>query len=220
MCCVKVQGTDVGDMAAGTELPTYQRYINGVPVLQSRKTLRLREKYIVLLVFVTFGTVCFGAFFFLPDLRDRVSVTGLRRDFANDVFLPKPGDVAPGRVIRHDPHNTVDRHKVADETELKVKIIEAQKEQQIEADNKIRDKLNITKDEHDKVKQEIKDDKQKVVEAKKKEEKEKEEEVKKKNLQEVKDHAGVPGGQGGVPSDEETKKRQTTVRNVRLPQLF
>ena len=208
-------------MAAGTVLPTYQRYINGVPVPQSRKTLRLREKYIVLLVFVTFGTVCFGAFFFLPDLRDRVSVSGLRRDFANDVFVPRPGDLQQGRVIRHDPHDDVDEHQIEDMLRIQQKIRADQKREEIEADNKIRNKLNITREEHDQVKKEIQDDKDKVVEQKKEEDKKKDEEKKKKNLEEVKDHGGVAGGQGGVPSDEETKKRQETVRNVRqFLQLF
>ena len=193
-------------------LPTYQRYVNGVPVPQKRNTLRLREKYIVLLVFVTFGTVCFGAFFFLPDLRDRVSVNGLRKDFANDVFLPKPVDVAPGRVIRHSPDEDVDDHQIGDQLKLINKIKAEQKREQIDA--QMREKLNISKGEHEKVKQDIKEEKEKIVQDKKDQDKKKEEEEKEKNLKEVKDHAGVAGGQGGVPSDEETKKRQDTVRDV------
>ncbi|XP_043273662.1 mannosyl-oligosaccharide 1,2-alpha-mannosidase IA-like isoform X2 [Venturia canescens] len=51
-------------------LPTYQRFVNGVPVpLFSRRAFRPREKYLILLVFLTFGVVCFGTFFFLPDFR-------------------------------------------------------------------------------------------------------------------------------------------------------
>ena len=199
-------------MAALTVLPTYQRYVNGVPVPQKRNTLRLREKYIVLLVFVTFGTVCFGAFFFLPDLRDRVSVNGLRKDFANDVFLPKPVDVAPGRVIRHSPDEDVDEHQIGDQIKLGIKIKADKKREEIDAH--MRQKLNISKGEHDKVKQEIEEDKNKIVKEKEEDIKKKAEEEKEKNLKEVKDHAGVAGGQGGVPSDEETKKRQDTVRNV------
>jgi len=52
-------------------LPSYQRFANGaVPVsLFPRRSFRPREKYLILLVFLTFGVVCFGTFFFLPDFR-------------------------------------------------------------------------------------------------------------------------------------------------------
>lgn len=51
-------------------LPSYQRFVNGVPVpLFSRRSFRPREKYLIMLVFLTFGVVCFGTFFFLPDFR-------------------------------------------------------------------------------------------------------------------------------------------------------
>lgn len=56
--------------ATSSILPSYQRFVNGVPVtLFSRRSFRPREKYLILLVFLTFGVVCFGAFFFLPDFR-------------------------------------------------------------------------------------------------------------------------------------------------------
>ncbi len=196
-------------MAAGSVLPTYQRYINGVPVLQSnRKTLRLREKYIVLLVFVTFGTVCFGAIFFLPDLRDRVTVTGI-----DAVFVPRPVDVA-GRVVRHDPALEIDDHQVDDTIRFKQKVVEGKTKEDIQAELDQRKKLNLTKGEHDQVKEDIQADKDKIIQQKEENDKQKEEEEKQKHLDEVKDHVGVEGGQGGVPSDEETKKRQDTVRNV------
>lgn len=55
---------------ASSILPSYQRFVNGVPVpLFSRRSFRPREKYVILLVFLTFGVVCFGTFFFLPDFR-------------------------------------------------------------------------------------------------------------------------------------------------------
>lgn len=56
--------------ATSSILPSYQRFVNGVPVpLFSRRSFRPREKYLILLVFLTFGVVCFGTFFFLPDFR-------------------------------------------------------------------------------------------------------------------------------------------------------
>ncbi|XP_066598094.1 mannosyl-oligosaccharide alpha-1,2-mannosidase IA-like isoform X2 [Prorops nasuta] len=54
-------------------LPSYQRLVNGVPVpLFSRRSFRPREKYLILLVFLTFFIVCFGTFFFLPDFRNSI----------------------------------------------------------------------------------------------------------------------------------------------------
>jgi hypothetical protein len=53
-------------MPAGL-LPQYQRVNAGVPVSMIRKSLRPREKCLILLVFATLGVVCFGAFFYLPD---------------------------------------------------------------------------------------------------------------------------------------------------------
>ncbi len=185
-------------------LPTYQRYINGVPVPQNRKTLRLREKYIVLLVFVTFGTVCFGAFFFLPDLRDRVSVTGFHENFVQNVFLPKPED--SHRVARHDPDSPHGAHQ-ADMKSFGEKVKAADIP-------KVWNKLNISEGEHNEHKEEIEKDKDKFKQQRIEEEKKKAEEEKEKNLEERKDHQGVEGAQGGVPADEETKLRQDTVRNV------
>lgn len=55
---------------ASSILPSYQRFVNGVPVpLFSRRSFRPREKYLILLVFLTFVVVCFCTFFFLPDFR-------------------------------------------------------------------------------------------------------------------------------------------------------
>ncbi|XP_014679071.1 PREDICTED: mannosyl-oligosaccharide 1,2-alpha-mannosidase IB-like, partial [Priapulus caudatus] len=95
-------------------LPTHQRYVNGVPIPQTRKTLRLREKYVVLMVFVTFVTVCFGAFFFLPELRGRVQKDG------PDLLLPKRGAI-PG-IISHDDADVADVHKIMDKANLNAKI--------------------------------------------------------------------------------------------------
>lgn len=46
-------------------LPTHQRF---QPV---RSGLRLKEKYVLMIIFIAFVMLCFGAFFFVPDLRDK-----------------------------------------------------------------------------------------------------------------------------------------------------
>lgn len=86
-------------MASGG-LPTYQKYVNGVPVPQRRTaTLRMREKYVVLLVFVTFMMVCFGAFLFLPDFGNRVNVIDIKKQMqvGDSLFIPKQNDDTFGK---------------------------------------------------------------------------------------------------------------------------
>lgn len=115
-------------MAASSVLPIYQRYINGAPVSASgRKTLRLREKYIVLLVLGTFVAVCIGTFFFLPELRSSSINTAYRhiRDAGSDLLLPPPPQYQEGAVVvRHHDVNNVDPHKIVDRAKLILKIQE------------------------------------------------------------------------------------------------
>jgi hypothetical protein len=63
-------------MAASYELPTHHKFVDGVlqPVYPRGSRRMLKEKHIVLVVFLAFLTVCFGAFLFVPDFRERVSV--------------------------------------------------------------------------------------------------------------------------------------------------
>ena len=90
-------------MAAGGILPLYQQpkfvsSVAGYPL--SRRTLRIREKYVLGLVGFVFSFVCFGAIFFLPDMRDRVSSEGYIGP-AEDLFIPRPDNTVhafrPGR---------------------------------------------------------------------------------------------------------------------------
>lgn len=65
-------------------LPTHQRF---QPV---RSGLRLREKYVLMIIFVAFIMLCFGAFFFVPDLRDKNYLENAYRR-----FVGVNGDVVP-----------------------------------------------------------------------------------------------------------------------------
>merc|ERR1712004_967924 len=147
-------GSQKSKMAASAVLPTHQRFVNGVPVPPSRRTFRMKEKYVLLLVFVTFGSVCFGAMFFLPNLEAQIEPKNIR-----EVFVPQPGADNP-LVFRHDPHEEVDEHKVNDKHVLKGKIEE----------DKLRQDLleNIQKD-REQVKAEIDSEKDKIKEEKKNE---------------------------------------------------
>ncbi|KAK0163873.1 hypothetical protein PV328_002559 [Microctonus aethiopoides] len=85
-------------------LPSYQRFVNGVPVsLFSRRAFRPREKYLIFLVFLTFGVVCFGAFFFLPDFR---SGTGGAYNSVYEVYR-KIQKAGPELLIPAPPHGVL-----------------------------------------------------------------------------------------------------------------
>merc|ERR1711979_45548 len=107
-------------MAAGGVLPTHQRYVNGIPVPQNRKTLRLKEKYLLLLLVVSFAVCCFGAYFFLPDMREKINV----REVGNNIFIP-----VKNFNFRHNPDEKGDHHVKNDKKALERKI-EAAREQE------------------------------------------------------------------------------------------
>jgi len=103
--------------SGGGLLPTYQqqKYVNGVPISTvGRRTLRLREKYILLLVISVFAFVCFGAILFMPDMRDRVvSADGqIGPVDIGDMFVPRLPAVGiqnrHGQGSRRDPHDVND----------------------------------------------------------------------------------------------------------------
>ncbi|XP_077259070.1 mannosyl-oligosaccharide alpha-1,2-mannosidase IA-like [Temnothorax americanus] len=136
-------------------LPSYQRLANGVPVpLFARRSFRPREKYLILLVFVTFGVVCFGAFFYLPDFRNGgAAVNSVYRVYQSmqkagpELLLPVPprasadGDgledsrlsamighpnaVPPG----HEGRDHQDVHLLEDRQKLQAKIDEEYQQQ-------------------------------------------------------------------------------------------
>lgn len=60
------------------------------PIPGHRSGLRLREKYVLMLIFVAFLLLCFGAFFFVPDLRDRTYL-----EDAYKRFVGAGGDILP-----------------------------------------------------------------------------------------------------------------------------
>lgn len=192
-------------MSATSILP--QRYVNGVPVPTSRKTLRMREKYVILLVFVTFGTVCFGAFMYLPDMRDRVRVDSLRGQLG-DVIVPQRGN--RGKVIHGD--KGVDVHVVEDKARLGKKIeLDMEQQKRMEEVGK---KNNLLKDEVLEVKKNIENDKEKVIQQKVKEVEE-QKQLEMEKLKEIKqDHAGGEGAQGGEPLDARVKEQRDKVKEM------
>jgi len=113
--------------SGGGLLPLYQqqKYLNGVPVSTvGRRTLRLREKYILVLVISVFAFVCFGAIFFMPDMRDRVGYADghIGPVDIGDMFVPRlpAGGVQNrhGRGSLRDPHDLNDERNFRDRVQL------------------------------------------------------------------------------------------------------
>ena len=197
-------------MATSTSgmLPTYQRYVNGVLIPSSRKTLRLKEKYILLLVFVSFSTVCFGAFFFLPDLRDRMTMDEVRKQMGQvgqDILIP-PAPIVQGQII-HDEHMDGVNHR--DEQDKLKQLINVGL-----VDNRAR--LNMSKNDHEQVRNDIAQDKQDVLEKKRLEDEAKKKIEDEEALKENKDHESVDVKVVQPVSDDVTKQRQETIRGVCL----
>lgn len=117
-------------MTASSILPIHQRYMNGVPVPFSRRSFRPREKYVIFLVVITFGLVCFGTFFFLPEFRGANSTADsvykvydhLKRA-GPELLIPPPPHLddkdSSQKLLRHDNDDT---HVIGDRQKLREKI--------------------------------------------------------------------------------------------------
>uniref|UniRef100_A0A2M4BFT9 alpha-1,2-Mannosidase n=1 Tax=Anopheles marajoara TaxID=58244 RepID=A0A2M4BFT9_9DIPT len=98
-------------------LPTYQR-VGGsssstASQLLGRRSFRSREKCLILLVLSTFGFVCLGGFFFLPDNFSADRVLKAYKQFQRagpEIFIPPPPPAAHGRD--EDIHRVDDREKL------------------------------------------------------------------------------------------------------------
>lgn len=112
-------------MASVGVLPTYFKYISVAPGGSARKTLRVREKYIVVLVLATFLMVCIGAVFYLPELRASNAYRHMK-NAGPDLLLPPPHAVDYVNVPRHNgiAADEEDPHKAEDRNKLQEKIIQ------------------------------------------------------------------------------------------------
>lgn len=124
-------------------LPSYQRFVNGVPAsLFSRRSFRPREKYLILLVFLSFGVVCFGTFFFLPDFRSGTggaAVNSVYRVYQHmqkagpELLIPAPprlqvgpkGPMAHPNLVPpgHEGPDHQDVHLIQDKQKLQVRLL-------------------------------------------------------------------------------------------------
>lgn len=135
-------------------LPTYQRFVNGVPVSFARRSFRAREKYVIFFVFITFGLVCFGTFFFLPEFRTGGTVESVYRVYDQikragpELLIPPPPHLensreAP-RFLRHEEDFGMDPHLLGDRAKLKAKIEKDSELKVLERPDLRRPKLSST----------------------------------------------------------------------------
>ncbi|KAG5890306.1 hypothetical protein JTB14_017620 [Gonioctena quinquepunctata] len=113
-------------------LPTYQRFVNGVPVPFSRRSFRAREKYVIFLVFFTFGLVCFGTFFYLPEFRTVGTAESVYKVYDQikragpELLIPPPPHLEDSReapkLLRHEEDFREDPHLIGDRAKLRAKI--------------------------------------------------------------------------------------------------
>ncbi|CAH1975273.1 unnamed protein product [Acanthoscelides obtectus] len=119
-------------MSATGILPTHQRFVNGVPVPSSRRSFRARERYVIFLVFLTFGLICFGTFFFLPEFKTGGTAESVYKVYDQikragpELLIPPPPHLedtreAP-RVFRHETFVKEDPHLIGDREALRAKI--------------------------------------------------------------------------------------------------
>ncbi|XP_059056617.1 mannosyl-oligosaccharide alpha-1,2-mannosidase IA [Achroia grisella] len=118
-------------------LPSYQRFVNGVPVPSiSRRSFRLREKYLIVSVLLTFAIVWLGALFYLPEFKSSNSVNDSVykvykriQKAGPELLMPPPlaqndvGEFPVVGIVRHGEEGD-DPHIVEDRIRLRAKIDE------------------------------------------------------------------------------------------------
>ncbi|XP_031554360.1 mannosyl-oligosaccharide 1,2-alpha-mannosidase IA-like [Actinia tenebrosa] len=174
-------------------LPTHTRY-QATPVYRSG--LRLREKYVLMLIFVAFLLLCFGAFFYVPDLKDRTYL-----DDAYKRFVGAGGEIFPLKPPR---------------TPI-VKIKDFDNTQQNSKPPTLLKKTNPPSlpDNHKELMEKIQRDKEEFIRKKKKEEEDK----KKAELEKIislkkNSNTSAFGVDGGEPADPITKHRRNFVKKM------
>ncbi|XP_078619706.1 mannosyl-oligosaccharide 1,2-alpha-mannosidase IA-like isoform X1 [Branchiostoma floridae x Branchiostoma japonicum] len=196
-------------MAAAPLLPTHRRYVNGVPVPQ-RQTLRMSEKFMVLLIVAAFLFVLVGAMFFLPEFREKVVGPGE----PGDIFRPQPPASPPVEGLKFhqhdfDPVENVARDVVDSPKSRGKQELEIEQEKVLQEARQVLNKFG-----DDDVKNDIKQDKAKLQLQREEEEKRKQEEKNKELLEVNRVDTGAVGVSGGEPTDQDTKMKRDKIKEM------
>lgn len=163
-----------------------------------------------MIIFIAFVLLCFGAFFFVPDLRDKNYLEDAYKRFvgSSDHIVPLKPPKNPVVRLNLRPAATAHQpstHGHGEEESTHPTVLLATER-----------KLNVkVPEEHRDLVEKIKEDKEKFVAEKKK----KDEELKKAKVDKLVNEAvieGKPGvgTTGGEPQDEETKKRRNFIKGM------
>ena len=102
-------------------LPRFVKWPSGAPPSPTRPRCKFKERYIALLILGTFALICFGTIFFLPDVRESLRGSGLKRvekhvrGIGEDLLLPAPGGASHGSAdLVQDARLARDRRKLYD----------------------------------------------------------------------------------------------------------
>lgn len=145
---------------SGRRIPTLSPGASSFP--HHRATLRLSEKFILLLILSAFITLCFGAFFFLPDnSKHKRFDLGLEDVLIPHIDSPKEGKHASGQIVIHGQGGHHESRHREEEESLRDKI-RADHERALQ---EAKEKLRKSREE---LQAEIQTEKTKVVEDLKK----------------------------------------------------
>lgn len=88
-------------------LPTYSSRNDRSLLLFTRKSFRAREKFLIVLVFLTFCFVCFCGLFYLPEFGSKNRVLDVYKQFQRagpEMFIPAPPIDKPNHHHHHQHH--------------------------------------------------------------------------------------------------------------------
>ncbi|XP_075995070.1 mannosyl-oligosaccharide 1,2-alpha-mannosidase IB-like, partial [Genypterus blacodes] len=184
---------------SGRRIPTLSPGTASFP--HHRATLRLSEKFILLLILSAFITLCFGAFFFLPDnSKHKRFDLGLEDVLIPHIDSPKGGKHSAGQVVIHGQGGH-DEHRHREEEESLRDKIRADHERALQ---EAKEKLRKSREE---LQAEIQTEKNKVAE-----------ELKKKDPG-PKPLPPVPmpkvvGANDGEPTETDVKEKRDKIREM------
>ncbi|XP_068755290.1 mannosyl-oligosaccharide 1,2-alpha-mannosidase IB-like [Montipora capricornis] len=184
-------------------LPTHQKF-HSIPV--NRSGLRLREKYVLMLIFIAFLLLCFGAFFFVPDLRDRTYLEDAYKRFVSggDIFPIKVPKTALVKIEEVSSQQPLNRKELTDSNEADSDVDVAP------VKSTVKTSLN-----HKELIEKIKEEKDKFIQEKKSQmEAEKQAEIDKLVNSSKVDDTGAKGITGGEPSDKITLERRNFIKKM------
>ncbi|KAF7216176.1 2-alpha-mannosidase IB-like [Nothobranchius furzeri] len=185
---------------SGRRIPTLSPGTSSFP--HHRATLRLSEKFILLLILSAFITLCFGAFFFLPDnSKHKRFDLGLEDVLIPHIDSPKEGKHGSGQVIIHGQGGHDENRHREEEESLRDKI-RADHERALQ---EAKEKLRKSREE---LQAEIQTEKTKVLEDLKKKD------TGPKPLPPV-PMPKVVGVGDGEPPEPDVKEKRDKIREVR-----